>query len=476
MSYTLAGFIIYLFSLLIIGFLTYKSNKDHQDYFLGGRRVNPWIVAFSERASGESAWLLLGLPGAAYAAGVVEIWTALGCVSGIIFYWYVIAHDLRIQSEQMDAITLPDFFAQKHKKGATAIRITATLIIIFFFTFYLSAQFNGAGKVLYVTFGIEPSLGMVIGAAFIIFYTMLGGFFAVALTDLIQGIIMIGALVILPLTGIAEILLSHGEFSLNLTQHGSHFSSLGGEYSGWMAVAVVLSGLSWGFGYMGQPHLLTRFMAIRNASEIRVSRKIAFIWAIPAFTGSVLIGLVGLSMYGQGYFEDIEQVMPHLANTLLPSWLAGIFISGAIAAMMSTADSQLLVISSAVIEDIYHKTLKKEVSEKIMLRISRGVTILVGIFAFLIAIFSEKLIFSMVSYAWAGLSAAFGPALLLTLKWKKTTWQGVLAGMVLGTLCTIIWTDIDWLEEVISSRLSGFLIAISTVYLVSLMTVPKNNR
>ena len=470
MSYTLAGFIIYLFSLLIIGFLTYKSNKDHQDYFLGGRRVNPWIVAISERASGESAWLLLGLPGAAYAAGVVEIWTALGCVSGIIFYWYVIAHDLRIQSEQMDAITLPDFFAQKHKKGATAIRITATLIIIFFFTFYLSAQFNGAGKVLYVTFGIEPSWGMVIGAAFIIFYTMLGGFFAVALTDLIQGIIMIGALVILPLTGIAEILLSHGEFSLNLTQHGRHFTSLGGEYSGWMAVAVVLSGLSWGFGYMGQPHLLTRFMAIRNASEIRVSRKIAFIWAIPAFTGSVLIGLVGLSMYGQGYFEDIEQVMPHLANTLLPSWLAGIFISGAIAAMMSTADSQLLVISSAVIEDIYHKTLKKEVSEKIMLRISRGVTILVGIFAFLIAIFSEKLIFSMVSYAWAGLSAAFGPALLLTLKWKKTTWQGVLAGMILGTLCTIIWTDIDWLEEVISSRLSGFVIAISTVYLVSRLT------
>lgn len=473
MSYTLAGFIIYLFSLLIIGFLTYKSNKDHQDYFLGGRRVNPWIVAFSERASGESAWLLLGLPGAAYAAGVVEIWTALGCVSGIIFYWYVIAHDLRIQSEQMDAITLPDFFAQKHKKGATAIRITATLIIIFFFTFYLSAQFNGAGKVLFVTFGIEPSWGMVIGAAFIIFYTMLGGFFAVALTDLIQGIIMIGALVILPLTGIAEILLSHGEFSLNLTQHGHHFTSLGGEYSGWMAVAVVLSGLSWGFGYMGQPHLLTRFMAIRNASEIRVSRKIAFIWAIPAFTGSVLIGLVGLSMYGHGYFEDIEQVMPHLANTLLPSWLAGIFISGAIAAMMSTADSQLLVISSAVIEDIYHKTLKKEVSEKIMLRISRGVTILVGIFAFLIAIFSEKLIFSMVSYAWAGLSAAFGPALLLTLKWKKTTWQGVLTGMILGTLCTIIWTDIDWLEEVISSRLSGFVIAISTVYLVSLMTVEK---
>jgi sodium/proline symporter len=470
MSYTLAGFIVYLLSLLFIGFLTYKSNKDHRDYFLGGRRVNPWIVAFSERASGESAWLILGLPGAAYAAGIVEIWTALGCVSGIIFYWYVIAQDLRIQSEKMDAITLPDFFAQKYKKGATAIRVTATLIIIFFFTFYLSAQFNGAGKVLYVTFGIDPFWGIVIGAAFIVFYTMLGGFFAVALTDLIQGIIMIGALVILPLTGILEILTSHGEFSLNLAQQGDHFSSLGGEYSGWMAIAVAISGLSWGFGYMGQPHLLTRFMSIRNASEIRLSRRIAFMWAIPAFTGALLIGLVGLSMYGQGYFEDVEQVMPHLANTLLPPWLAGIFISGAIAAMMSTADSQLLVISSSVIEDIYHKTLQKEVSERILLKISRAVTILVGIFGFIIAIYSEKLIFSMVSYAWAGLSAAFGPALLLTLKWRKTTWQGVLAGMILGTLCTIAWTDIDWLENIISSRFSGFVIAIITVYVVSLIS------
>jgi sodium/proline symporter len=237
-----------------------------------------------------------------------------------------------------------------------------------------------------------------------------------------------------------------------------------------MAVAVAISGLSWGFGYMGQPHLLTRFMSIKNATRIRLSRKIAIIWAIPAFTGGLVVGLVGLSMYGQGYFEDVEQVMPHLANTLLPTWLAGIFISGAIAAMMSTADSQLLVISSSVIEDIYHKTLNRKVSEKVLLKISRGVTILVGMFGFIIAVYSEKLIFSMVSYAWAGLSAAFGPALLLTLKWKKTTWQGVLSGMIVGTLATIIWTEIEWIENIISSRLSGFVIAITTVYTVSLLT------
>jgi sodium/proline symporter len=201
-----------------------------------------------------------------------------------------------------------------------------------------------------------------------------------------------------------------------------------------------------------------------------VSRRIAIVWAIPAFAGGLIIGLVGLSLYGQGYFEDVEQVMPHLANTLLPSWLAGIFISGAIAAMMSTADSQLLVISSSVIEDIYHKTLKKEVSETILLKISRVITIMVGLVGFIIAIYSEKLIFYMVSYAWAGLSAAFGPALLLTLKWGKTTWQGVLSGMILGTLATIIWTEIEWLEEIISSRLSGFMISITTVYVISLIT------
>jgi sodium/proline symporter len=474
MSFTLIGFIVYLILILIIGFITYRSNKDHQDYFLGGRRVNHWVVAFSERASGESAWLLLGLPGAAYAAGLVEIWTALGCVSGIIFYWYAIAQDLREESERIDAITLPDFFARKFDSGANAIRITATVIIIFFFTFYLSAQFNGAGKVLFVTFGIDPFWGIVLGATVIIIYTMLGGFFAVAITDMIQGIIMFGALVILPLAGIAEIIANHGEFVSSIMENGKQYTNLGGQYSGWMAFAVAVSGLSWGFGYMGQPHLLTRFMSIGNSAKIKVSRRIAFIWVIPAFTGGLLIGLVGLAMYGKGYFSDVEQVMPHLANTLLPAWLAGIFVSGAIAAMMSTADSQLLVISSSVIEDIYHKTLNKQVSEKILLRLSRLVTILVGISGFLIAIFSEKLIFSMVSYAWAGLSSAFGPALLLTLKWKKTTWQGILSGMIIGTLSTIIWTEIDWLENIISSRLSGFVIAILTVYIVSLTTCRKN--
>ena len=207
---------------------------------------------------------------------------------------------------------------------------------------------------------------------------------------------------------------------------------------------------------------------------IKISRRIAIAWVIPGFTGGLVIGLVGLALYGKGYFEDVEQVMPHLANELLPSWLAGIFISGAIAAMMSTADSQLLVISSSVIEDIYHKTLNKKVSDKVLLKLSRGITIVIGILGFTIAVSSGKLIFSMVSYAWAGLGASFGPALFLTLKWKKTTWQGVLTGMIVGTLSTIIWSEISWLDAIISARLSSFVMASLTVYFVSLATYTDN--
>ena len=304
-------------------------------------------------------------------------------------------------------------------------------------------------------------------------FSMLGGFFAVAFTDLIQGIIMISALVILPLAGLAEILIDKGEFAQSIATSGQSFVSLTGDKAGCLAFSFIVSGLSWGFGYMGQPHLLTRFMSIKDAGKIKFSRRIAIAWVIPAFTGGLVIGLVGLALYGKGYFDDVEQVMPHLANALLPPWISGIFISGAIAAMMSTADSQLLVISSSVIEDIYHKTLNRKVSEKLLLKMSRAITIIIGIFAFLIAITSGKLIFSMVSYAWAGLGASFGPALFLTLKWKKTTWQGVLAGMIAGTLSTVIWSEIEWLDTVISSRLSSFVLAFLTILLVSKLKVRK---
>jgi sodium/proline symporter len=475
MDFVLLGFIVYLLCVLIIGILTFKSNNNHKDYFIAGRKLNPWVVAFSERASGESAWLLLGLPGAALAAGFLELWTALGCIFGIIFSWSIIAYDLRKETEQTDSITLPNFFAVKFGKDDRILRTISMIIILFFFTFYLAAQFNGAGKVLNVTFGISQTSGILIGALVIIFYTMMGGFFAVAWTDLIQGIIMIGALVILPLIGLIAVAEQGHSLSSAVSQAGSTFVSTVGGKSGWAAVAVIIGGLSWGLGYMGQPHLLTRFMSIKSLEKIKISRRIAIVWAIPAFFGAMLIGLVGLSLYGQGYFDDVEKVMPHLATTLLPAWLAGIFISGAIAAMMSTADSQLLVISSSVIEDFYHKTLKKDVTEKTLLNISRIVTIIIGIFGVLIALFSKQLIFSLVSYAWSGLGASFGPALLLLLKWKGTTKQGVLAGMITGSVITVIWKNVAALDSIITHRFISWMLAFLAVWLVSKLTAPKTD-
>lgn len=477
MNFALIGFIFYLVVILVVGFITYHINKSHKDFFIAGRKLNPWVVAFSERASGESAWLLLGLPGAAFASGLLEFWTALGCVSGIIFYWFFIARALREETERMEAFTLPTFLAARFDKGQAAIRVLATFIIIFFFIFYLSAQFNGAGKILNVTFGLDQTTGMIIGALVIIFYTMMGGFFAVAWTDMVQGIIMIGTLVILPLVGLAELKEIHeGSTPLSqLTVQGGHpLLSWTGNKTGWAAAALIISGLSWALGYMGQPHLLTRFMAIKSPEQIKVSRRIAIAWVIPAFSGALILGIIGAGLYEQGMFDDVEKVMPHLANELLPAWLAGIFVSGAIAAMMSTADSQLLVISSSIIEDLFHRTLGWEVGDRKLLKGSRWITIAVGLVGFLIAMTSDKLIFSMVSYAWAGLGSSFGPLMLLMLTWKKVTWQGTIAGLVTGFVSTVVWSELSTLDAVISVRFVSWVLAFLAVWLVSLYTGKKS--
>jgi len=477
MNFALIGFIFYLVVILVVGFITYNINKSHKDFFIAGRKLNPWVVAFSERASGESAWLLLGLPGAAFASGLLEFWTALGCVSGIIFYWFFIARALRVETERLGAFTLPTFLAARFDKGQSAIRVLATFIIVFFFIFYLSAQFNGAGKIMNVTFGLKQSTGMIIGAAVIIFYTMMGGFFAVAWTDMVQGIIMIGTLVVLPLVGMAELKQIHdGSLPLAdlVSSDGHRMLSWTGGKTGWAAAALIISGLSWALGYMGQPHLLTRFMAIRSAEEIKISRRIAIAWVIPAFSGALLIGIIGAGLYEQGMFEDIEKVMPHLANELLPAWLAGIFVSGAIAAMMSTADSQLLVISSSIIEDLFHRTLGWDVSDRALLRGSRWITIVVGLIGFVIALTSDKLIFSMVSYAWAGLGSSFGPLILLMLTWKKVTWQGTIAGLLTGFVSTVVWSELISLDAVISVRFVSWVMAFLAVWLVSLYTRKKS--
>jgi sodium/proline symporter len=472
-------FILYLTFLLGVGIWTFKFNKTQEDYLLAGRKLGPWVTAFSERASGESAWLLLALPGAAITVGLSESWAVVGIILGIIASWFLIAEKLREETEKYDALTIPQYLHRKFDDHSNIIRLFSSVIIAFFFLFYVSAQFHASGKVLNSLFELGPVTGISIGAAIIIVYTLMGGFYAVAWTDLLQGILMIGTLIILPIAGYIELSESGMTLSDGLAKADSIFHNNNGSFFGgkekMAAVVATLGGLSWGLGYLGQPHLVIRYMAIRSSKDVKVARKIAIAWAIPGITGAFLIGLVALLYFGPEYFLTIdpEQAMPLLASKLLHPILAGLFISGAVAAMMSTADSQLLVSTSAVTEDFYHQYLGNQLSEKSLVKMSRIMIVVLGLIAYGIAIFSEiqgKKIFGVVSYAWSGLGSAFGPALVMTLWWKKTTRQGVIAGLIVGFLTTVIWANIPELKAIVTERLSSFVFAFIAVYGVSIWT------
>ena len=464
-------FVLYLVFLIGVGYKTMAFNKSQEDYLLAGRKLGPWVTAFSERSSGESAWLLLALPGAAISVGLGEAWTVIGITLGIIASWYLIAERLRKETEKYDALTIPEYLHRKYQDNSNVIRLFSAVIIAFFFTFYVSAQFHASGKVINSLFGLSPVNGITIGAAVIISYTLMGGFFAVAWTDLLQGILMIGTLVILPLAGFLELQGSEFTLSDDLLQIGESNASFTMGRGGLAAVSVILGGLSWGLGYLGQPHLVIRYMAIRNPNDVKKARTIAILWALPGITGAFLIGLVALNYYGPEYFNyfDVEQAMPLLALELLPPVFAVLLISGALAAMMSTADSQLLVSTSAITEDFIHQYLGKNISNKALVRLSRFTIVILGLFAFGIAYLSElqeRNIFGVVSYAWSGLGSAFGPALLLSLWWSDTTRKGIIAGLLTGFLTTIIWANTD-LKLIVTERLVSFVFAFLMIVIVS---------
>ncbi|MBN2135448.1 MAG: sodium/proline symporter [Acidobacteria bacterium] len=484
MKSSLFGLILYLLLMLGIGLWAWRKNKTKEDFILGGRRLGAWVIAFSERTAAESAWLLLGLSGAVYLVGLGEIWTVFGCVTGIILSWFIIAKRIRIRSEEYDAITLPELF-YKAVGGSKYVRLVSMLIIVFFYSFYLSAQFAGAGKVLNITFNLDYTLGMAIGAFIIIAYTLMGGFIAVCYTDVFQAILMIITLVFLPILGFVYLSEYGHLLGPALIGTGNAASMLDGK-TGLAVLALVIGGLSWGFGYMGQPHLVTKFMAIRSADEIKKSRTIATVWTIVAYSGAVMIGLVGIAMIYHGHIDissfqingkvDTETVLPVLTNFLFPAWIAGILISGAVAAMMSTADSQLLIATSTVVEDFYSKALNRKLSQRKLVFLSRLVTLLVGTFALLLAFTTENIIYKMVTYAWAGLGASFGPALLMILYWKKTNSWGVVSGMITGAVTTVVWTEISALDKMVSVRFVSFVLAFAAVIIGTLLKERKYGK
>ncbi|MFC1481517.1 sodium/proline symporter [Candidatus Neomarinimicrobiota bacterium] len=473
MSAVAIGFGAYLLIIFAVGIGTAHLNKTLPDFLLAGRRLGPWVVAFSERASGESGWMLLGLTGLAYATGLGDpsgaklepaLWTGIGGICGIAASWYLVAGRLREASARLGALTLPRFFELRFKGHDPAIRLIATAIIAFSFTFYIAAQFDAAGKSLEQTFGWTHYTGVLVGAVIIVFYTLMGGFFAVAWTDFVQGWLMLVSLVVLPIVALAHVGGLSGMVD-KISMVNPQLLTLSGGRGFWTTVAGILGGFGVGLGYMGQPHLHMRYMSIRSTADIPTARSIAIAWAVFSYGGAVLMGLVALAYFGPGYFADPEKMMPALAMSIFPAWFAGILISGALAAMMSTADSQLLVTTSAVAEDVYHQTINPEAEQKRLVLISRIATLLIGLLAISLAQLPRS-IFDKVLFAWGGLGAAFGPALVLSLWWNGATRNGAFYGMLAGFITVVIWDNVPWGSQ-LYSLVPGFTVALLVNLLIS---------
>jgi len=465
----LIGILVYLVILIVIGVYAARRMKRLDDFVLGGRTIGPLAAAISERASGESSWFLLGLPGAAYAAGFTTFWSVIGIAFGIFCSWVFLAVPLRRQTEKYGALTIPDYFAARFGANARTLRVISMLIIIFFYTLYVAAQFVGGGKLLNAAFDLDFQWGLVITASVVMLYTLLGGFLAVVWTDVVQGIMMAIVAFILPVLGIIKL---GGPVALveKLQPLGPEFLSMdAGQTGAAFLFGVMLGGLAWGLGYLGQPHLLTRYMAIRSPLQIRRGTLIAMIWVLIAYWGAGMVGIVGAGTFEQG-LADQEQVMPLLARYLLPGWLAGLMLAGAIAAMMSTADSQLIVVTSSIVEDVWVKLLRARSSPKTLVMLSRMATILVAAVALVLALRNQDLIFDLVTYAWSGLGASFGPPLLLSLRWKKATAAGAIAGMLAGTVSNVVWKNTPLLNEALDLKLASFAISLVFTVAVSYLT------
>jgi len=439
--------VIYMGLLILWGLYQGRKVKTSKDYAIAGRGLPGWVAALSERATGESSWALLGLPGAAYAMGLTEIWTALGCVLGIITAWVVLAWRLRDEAEKYNVNSFAEYIAKKHGENGRQIRIVGSLTIVFFFFFYVGAQFLGGGKTLHTMFDIDARLGMFITAAIIVPYTIYGGFRSVVYTDVIQAIVMIITLVVGPITGIIY-LANHPEIFAQsipaaLESAGDSYTSVTGAARGFGAGLIIAGGFSWFFGYLGgQPQLSMRFMAIKDTRHAKKARNVGIAWTIVAYIGALSIGWIGIALFGPAGLDDPEYVMPRVILTLFPPAFAAVLITGAIAAMISTADSLLILSATELSENLLKKEgpeaaqMKKDRS----LRRSRLVTALLAVIALAIAYVSpSNLIFTLVSYVWAGIGCTFSVVILLSLFWRRFHGRAALATIIIGLLFTVFW-------------------------------------
>jgi len=470
-------FIIYLGLMVAIGFKFYSKTTNLSDYILGDRNLGSWLTALSAQASDMSGWLLIGLPGTAYViyAGTSEaIWTAIGLILGTYLNWLLVAKRLRKYTEVSgNSITIPDFFENRFKDTKHILRIASAVFIVIFFLIYTSSQFSAGAKLFSTVFGLDYTTGLIIGSVIIVSYTALGGFAAVCWTDAIQGVIMFFALMVVPFMAIMEIG-GVGEVATRLAALTPESLGIFPMKDGSIDSLLLASGLGWGLGYFGQPHILCRFMAIQSPDMIRKSRTIAMIWVIITLAAAVTIGVIG-----KAYMPDLadgETIYMSMIGSMFPDVIAGILLTAILAAIMSTASSQLLVTASSASRDLYALLFKKSTSGSGIVWVSRITVVIITLIAIVIALDANNSVFGLVACAWGGFGAAFGPLILFSLFWKRTTVQGAIAGMVAGGVVDLLWYSMKANGGIFAvyEIIPGFIASTLAILIVSLCTkLPK---
>ena len=481
------AFVIYLGFMIMIGVMYAKKNNSSSDFFLGGRKVGPWMTALSAEASDMSGWLLMGLPGLAYLGGMKEaFWTALGLVIGTYLNWLIVAKPLRKCTIAFgDSITIPEFLTNRFKDKSKVLSTVSVIFIILFFTIYTASGFVACAKLFNSVFGLPYHVGLVLGTIVILLYTVLGGYLAVCATDFIQGTLMFVACIVAAAVMVV-VLGGPGNAMENVAAFSQR--AISGEFGEAMkekflanqnfGIVPIISALAWGLGYFGMPHILIRFMGIRSNKEVALSRRIATVWVVIAFIGTLIVGSLGTV-----YLPEIlspsaaETVFSATIQKMFPAFIGGIFLCAILAAAMSTADSQLLVASSAFSQDIFKGLIKKDATTKEVLSISRIAVFIIAAVAFVLSLDENSSIFGLVSYAWAGFGATFGPLVLLALFWKGATAKGAIAGLIGGGVTVVAWHNIPATVAPIFGVyeiLPAFIVCLVLAVVVSLLDKNKD--
>jgi sodium/proline symporter len=457
-TFQLVAIAIYFAAMIAIGVYAARKTKSHEDYMLAGRDLHPFTAALSAGASDMSGWLMMGLPGAIYAAGLIEAWIAIGLTIGAFLNWQFVAPRLRAYTEvSNNSITIPSFFENRTRDRTRLLRIVAGVVILVFFTFYVSSGMVAGGVFFESSFGTDYIWGMLLVSGVTLLYTLFGGFLGASLTDVVQGLMMFLGLIIVPVMAFVTV----GGFSgvqEGIEASGAELTGLFPADMDGMVVLGIISALAWGLGYVGQPHIIVRFMALKTVHDAKAGRNYGISWMVISLIGAVVSGFVGIAyVQQQGIaLDNPETVVLLMSQALLHPFVAGLVLAAVLAAIMSTISSQLIVSSSALVEDLFQVFAKKQPSQKMLVVLGRACVLAVALIAAVLAITPNDTILGLVGFAWAGFGAAFGPIVLLSLYWRKLSNWGALAGMIVGAATVFIWDGIEKANTVDGEIVSGF--------------------